>query len=223
MSSSVQILHYYFSALPGFSARDSDISTCYFYEVKITCSDITVFSWETRYSWEILMQYPNTRRHFLEHMWKLGGRALPDTPTYRRAWTWAFYSIKTALDFSFLEDLYHLVPAIFQQEMIPALEAMKEEEEKKGSFIYTAKFVMITDDLGHALLPYSGYVICCPYVESVSSFLISRYYMKMHSRSTFFPDVLRVNSPFFSGSLGHVRKGTAQWPVSSILLAFSTS
>ena len=30
---------------------------------------------------------------------------------------------------------------------------------------------MITDDLGHALLP--AYVICCPYhVESVSSFLI---------------------------------------------------
>ena len=27
MSSSVRILHYYFSALPGFSARDSDIST----------------------------------------------------------------------------------------------------------------------------------------------------------------------------------------------------
>ena len=47
---------------------------------------------------------------------------------------------------------------------------------------------MITDDLGHALLP--AYVICCPYyVESVSSFLIivsllpcSTRYMKMHHR-----------------------------------------
>ena len=81
MSSSVRILHYYFSVLPGFSARDSDISTCYFYEVKIACSGITVFSWETRYSWEILMPYPNTRRHLLEHMWKLGGGVVPITPT----------------------------------------------------------------------------------------------------------------------------------------------
>ena len=49
-------------------------------------------------------------------------------------------------------------------------------------------FRLITDDLGHALLP--AYVICCPYnVESVSSFLIivslllcSTRYMKMHHR-----------------------------------------
>ena len=51
--------------------------------------------------------------------------------------------------------------------------AKERGEEKRVFFIYSAKFVMITDDLGHALLPYSGYVICCPYVESVSSFLIS--------------------------------------------------
>ena len=65
--------------------------------------------------------------------------------------------------------------------------------------------LMITDDPGHALLPCSGYVICCPYVESVSSFLIptnSVVNMKMHSRTQKIPQkgsvcACGVNSPFF--------------------------
>ena len=67
---------------------------------------------------------------------------------------------------------------------------------KKNSSFYlfkldsNCKVLMITDDPGHALLPCSGYVICCPYVESVSSFLIptnSVVNMKMHSRTQKIP------------------------------------
>ena len=32
-------------------------------------------------SWAMSMKYSNTRRHFLEHMWKLVGGVMPNTPS----------------------------------------------------------------------------------------------------------------------------------------------
>ena len=85
----------------------------------------------------------------------------------------------------------------------------KIREKNSGFYLFkldsNCKVLMITDDPGHALLPCSGYVICCPYVESVSSFLIptnSVVNMKMHSRTQKIPQkgsvyACGVNSPFF--------------------------
>ena len=50
------------------------------------------------------------------------------------------------------------------------LDVLSNQKILEGIY-YVCRGWMITDDLGHALLP--AYVICCPYhVESVSSFLI---------------------------------------------------
>ena len=48
---------------------------------KSAYSDISVSGWETSRSWVMAMQYPETRRHFLEHMWNSVGGGLPNTPT----------------------------------------------------------------------------------------------------------------------------------------------
>ena len=52
-----------------------------FYFIEIGSADTTVYRWETSKSWDMAVLYPKTRRHLLEHMWKLVGGVVPNTPS----------------------------------------------------------------------------------------------------------------------------------------------
>ena len=80
MSSSFRTLHGHDSVFARFSARDSDICTCYFNDIKISMFWYQPHCWETRKNWVMPMKYSKTRRHYLEHVWKLVGGVVPNTP-----------------------------------------------------------------------------------------------------------------------------------------------
>ena len=80
MSSSFRIFHGHNSVFARFSAEGLVSKHADFYIIKIASADITVSSWETRKNWVMPMQCPKTRRHYLEHVWKLVGGVVPNTP-----------------------------------------------------------------------------------------------------------------------------------------------
>ena len=80
MCSSFRIFHGHNSVFARFSARDSDICTCYFNDIKISMFWYQPHCWETRKNWVMPMKYSKTRRHYLEHVWKLVGGVVPNTP-----------------------------------------------------------------------------------------------------------------------------------------------